>query len=420
MNLVLSIGIALLWWVAYVLLIKFKFTPAVGRAFLVGGLLAATAPFFNIWPSWSTVQLPSIHLPEVSIAPVPETNSPGSPWLAISVLQIVLVVTGFLVVRFLWIWTSAFRLAQRFKQSAEPDQRGFYRIHAHQPAFTFGWWIFLPHHLESEEEALILAHEKAHVSCRHYLDRWLGELLRCAFWWNPFSHLLLSELYVVHEHQADYLAHSGRTREYAALLLKQVLTPAHRQFNLAFFPSHANLKSRIAMMTKTKPFKSTKIALLATASVSLTSFLLLAACNKPEQLEVEEAPQVLNIMELDRVPGFKACAGTSDSAAFICFSTEMAAHIAQTFKYPEQAREAKAQGRVFVEFVLDETGDVAEVTIKRSGRTEQDSPEMSAAWDALEAEVIGTINALPELEPAQKDGKAVRVRYVVPINCQIS
>lgn len=76
-------------------------------------------------------------------------------------------------------------------------------------------------------------------------------------------------------------------------------------------------------------------------------------------------------------------------------------------RYPELAAENGIQGRVFISFVVEPTGNVTNVTVTRSV-----DPLLDEA--AKEA-----VMASPKWEPGMQRGRPVRVRYSIPIIFQL-
>lgn len=72
------------------------------------------------------------------------------------------------------------------------------------------------------------------------------------------------------------------------------------------------------------------------------------------------------------------------------------------FEYPEAAKQAGITGRVFVQFVVDENGNVQDPRVKRG------------AHDLLDEAAIEAIQRL-EFEPAMDNGTPVRVQRTIPI-----
>ena len=73
-------------------------------------------------------------------------------------------------------------------------------------------------------------------------------------------------------------------------------------------------------------------------------------------------------------------------------------------RYPQIAKENGIQGRVILQFVVDETGKVSDPKVLRS------------VDPSLDAEAIRIVKAMPHWTPGMQDGKAVAVRYTLPVN----
>ena len=73
-------------------------------------------------------------------------------------------------------------------------------------------------------------------------------------------------------------------------------------------------------------------------------------------------------------------------------------------RYPQIAKENGIQGRVILQFVVDETGKVSDPKVLRS------------VDPSLDAEAIRIVKAMPRWTPGMQDGKAVAVRYTLPVN----
>jgi len=83
-------------------------------------------------------------------------------------------------------------------------------------------------------------------------------------------------------------------------------------------------------------------------------------------------------------------------------------HIAQNVQYPEIAKENGIQGRVFVQFVVNQKGKVEQVKVVRG------------VDPSLDKEAIRVISSLPAWKPGSQRGKPVRVSFTVPINFQLN
>jgi len=77
--------------------------------------------------------------------------------------------------------------------------------------------------------------------------------------------------------------------------------------------------------------------------------------------------------------------------------------LAQNIKYPAVAQQAKVEGRVIVQFLVKENGKVADIKVMRGV-----SPE-------LDAEAMRVVGLMPDWIPGKQRGKAVAVKYTMPI-----
>ena len=72
-------------------------------------------------------------------------------------------------------------------------------------------------------------------------------------------------------------------------------------------------------------------------------------------------------------------------------------------RYPEELRAKGTQGNVVVQFVVDKEGSLTDVQVLRSVHPQMD------------AEAIRVVKAMPRWKPGMQDGKAVAVKYTVPV-----
>ena len=79
----------------------------------------------------------------------------------------------------------------------------------------------------------------------------------------------------------------------------------------------------------------------------------------------------------------------------------------QYLKYPKYAVENGIQGRVFVDFVIDEDGSVKDVKVSRSVHT------------ALDEEAVRVVSASPKWKPGRHRGKKVKVAMTIPVDFRL-
>lgn len=83
-------------------------------------------------------------------------------------------------------------------------------------------------------------------------------------------------------------------------------------------------------------------------------------------------------------------------------------YIGQNLTYPKQARQMGVEGTVFVQFVVDKTGQVTRSEVVRG---------IGASCDSVAREVV--VRA-PKFTPGTQDGEPVDVQMVIPINFKLN
>lgn len=107
---------------------------------------------------------------------------------------------------------------------------------------------------------------------------------------------------------------------------------------------------------------------------------------------VEEEPEEQTIFEVvENMPEFPG-----GNAALMQF-------LSKNIKYPTIAQENGTQGRVIVQFVVNRDGSVVDPVVMRS------------VDPYLDKEALRVIAQMPKWKPGMQRGKAVRVKYTVPV-----
>ena len=78
-------------------------------------------------------------------------------------------------------------------------------------------------------------------------------------------------------------------------------------------------------------------------------------------------------------------------------------YVQQNLKYPQRAIENEEQGRVTVNFVVDQNGKI------------QNAKVVKGVSELLDAEALRVINNAPDWTPAKQGGKNVPVTYSIPV-----
>jgi TonB family protein len=271
---------------------------------------------------------------------------------------------------------------------------------------AFGF-VFVNEKLSDEEVKEIIKHEQNHINQFHSVDIIVIEIVKVIQWFNPFIYLFGRSLRAVHEYQADEgcLNTGYPLGSYQRLLLNQVFKS--KIFTVSnSFSNPTLIKKRMIMMTKkrSKALANLKLLLVVPAIAAMMFFI--SSCSKnskqadtemiappppppPSATSSQETPYT----EVDEMPVFNG----GDAA--------LLKYIAENTKYPESAKLEGKQGKVIVRFAVEKDGSVDRVSV------------LKGVDPALDVEAFRVTSSLPAFEkPGIKDGKAVPVWYMIPIN----
>ena len=149
--------------------------------------------------------------------------------------------------------------------------------------FSFHRSIFMPLSLTETQRRMILAHERAHILHRHYLDVWVAEGVTRLFWWNPFLWWARAELRNVHEFEADadVLTSGEDVYTYQSILIEEVL---HGDVVIANGFNHSFIRRRFIEMTQSSNRRMTSLA--KTGSMAWMLLIVALMCCTVGEAEV--------------------------------------------------------------------------------------------------------------------------------------
>lgn len=87
--------------------------------------------------------------------------------------------------------------------------------------------------------------------------------------------------------------------------------------------------------------------------------------------------------------------------------TGLMQYLADNIKYPQDAEEQKKGGRVLVQFIIGKEGNIYDVEIVKS------------VFPSLDEEAMRVIREMPRWIPGKQEGKAVNVKYIMPITFRL-
>ena len=109
------------------------------------------------------------------------------------------------------------------------------------------------------------------------------------------------------------------------------------------------------------------------------------------EVEEEEVKEKVIFQVVEEMPEFPG--GMSEAMKFL----------AKNIKYPVAAQQAKIEGRVIVQFVVERDGSISDIHAMRGVNPD------------LDAEAIRVVSLMPKWKPGKQRGKAVPVKFTMPI-----
>ena len=307
----------------------------------------------------------------------------------------------------------------------------------------FSWfrYIIMSEKDWQENRREIVLHEMAHIRRCHSMDVAVCNMMIVFQWYNPAAWLLKRELQTVHEYEADeaVLSAGVDATHYQMLLIRKAV--GERLFSMANNLNHNSLKKRITMMKikRTNPMQKAKIAfVLPLAAMAVAAFASQKVENLSEKVEqeseafssVSDNPVVRAVGETTRVAAVKVqeekaleeasslsmasdTAETKSGKDFPCipetFPQFPGGHIAlfeylsKNIKFPKSKENEDVKVRVVTTFTVEKDGSITDAKIVRS------------QGEAFDNEALRVINGMPKWIPGTQNGKAVSVKYTLPI-----
>lgn len=307
----------------------------------------------------------------------------------------------------------------------------------------FSWfrYIIMSEKDWQENRREIVLHEMAHIRRCHSMDVAVCNMMIVFQWYNPAAWLLKRELQTVHEYEADeaVLSAGVDATHYQMLLIRKAV--GERLFSMANNLNHNSLKKRITMMKikRTNPMQKAKIAfVLPLAAMTVAAFASQKVENLSEKVEqeseafssVSDNPVVRAVGETAHVAAVKVqedkaleeatslsmasdTAETKSGKEFPCipetFPQFPGGHIAlfeylsKNIKFPKSKENEDVKVRVVTTFTVEKDGSITHAKIVRS------------QGEAFDNEALRVINGMPKWIPGMQNGKAVSVKYTLPI-----
>ncbi len=432
-------------------------------------------------PIADVIYMYSAMLPEATAKADAAASVDWYGWLLGSLGVIYWGIVAFLCGRFLVQLSSILWLAHT-SERVVIHETPVYALRKAAGPFSFFRMVFLHPESHSDKETdEILTHECTHVSQWHSIDVILSEMMCMACWFNPFVWLLKREVRHNLEYLADNTViqsgYDSKSYQYHLLGLAhhQSVTTLYNSFNVL------HLKNRIMMMNKKRSpgivrtkylifiplvgilmllsnieavarltVRLANEATVSNAMVTATGILVdetgqpligasvvvkggkertitdkkgafslevpanaILRCSYQgrESQEVLAADMTnnthLSLSSKSREMNEQVFTVVEKMPSFPGGDAELLKYIATNIKYPKESQDNGEQGRVICSFIVGRDGSV-------------NNPEvLRGVTPLLNEEAVRVINTMPRWNPGMQRGKAVAVKYTVPITFRL-
>ena len=432
-------------------------------------------------PIADVIYIYSAMLPEATAKADAAASVDWYGWLLGSLGFIYWGIVAFLCGRFLVQLSSILWLAHT-SERVVIHETPVYALRKAAGPFSFFRMVFLHPESHSDKETdEILTHECTHVSQWHSIDVILSEMMCMACWFNPFVWLLKREVRHNLEYLADNTViqsgYDSKSYQYHLLGLAhhQSVTTLYNSFNVL------HLKNRIMMMNKKRSpgivrtkylifiplvgilmllsnieavarltVRLANEATVSNAMVTATGILVdetgqpligasvvvkggkertitdkkgafslevpanaILRCSYQgrESQEVLAADMTnnthLSLSSKSREMNEQVFTVVEKMPSFPGGDAELLKYIATNIKYPKESQDNGEQGRVICSFIVGRDGSV-------------NNPEvLRGVTPLLNEEAVRVINTMPRWNSGMQRGKAVAVKYTVPITFRL-
>jgi len=358
-----------------------------------------------------------IHLPQVTVY---SSGSDPNQSNALSVLLLIYL-TG-CTISFSLLLTNFLKLISYIRKYRVEGSKLVITPPDKASGFSALGYVFLSSDLDDNSRKTILNHEQIHNRNKHFIDILLLRTIGVFFWFNPFVYMYERSLKELHEFETDQqmLDAGHNVISYQQLLMNQLFNTGI--FTLqSGFSGRSLIKKRMIMMTKKRSNKRSALKLLLAAPFILFAFGYFSCTsneNSPlETLEETDSQEEVTDMKAEEQQLSDPVEISEDDKVFTVVHemptfqggdiNKFREWVQRNVKYPDIAKENGIQGKVFVQFVVDNKGSVRDITILRG------------VDPSLDNAVIDLIDSSPEWKPGIHEGKEVPVSMTITVNFQL-
>lgn len=272
-------------------------------------------------------------------------------------------------------------------------------------------WIVLPESMPESDRRTVLMHELNHHLNGDIARAWLSHVARALFYFHPLVHVVHRKCLLLTEIVCDRRIldnESIEARSYAALLLRSTPSSTKTGPILALAHSPSQLRKRISAMKKRVSLPFSRFQLLNLGFLSAFLMIVVIGCSEfevsPTEADVTTDAYDL-VMELPAIEASKA------GEVFVVVEQTPVllgglAGIQNEIQYPEIAKRAGIQGRVFLQFIVETDGSVRDAQITRG---------IGGGCDEEALRAVSTAKFVPGVQ----DGVRVPVKMSIPVTFRL-
>jgi len=272
-------------------------------------------------------------------------------------------------------------------------------------------WVVLPFSMGASDRRTVLAHEISHHKNGDVIRAWIAQITRALFFFHPLVHalhkrcMLLTEI-VCDQHMIRVF--NLESKSYANMLMRHAPVSSVAEHTLALVHSPSQLKKRIeAMKTSTLlPFSQTRFLSIGVAA--LLCIGMLVGC-----MDIEPGITEPDVMDdaYDLVMELPSANMSIDQEPFVIVERSPILlgglkGLQADLRYPEIAKRAGVEGRVYLQFIVDETGKVRDPMVTRG---------IGAGCDEEALRAIESVLFVPGVQR----GVRVPVKMSIPITFRL-
>lgn len=127
----------------------------------------------------------------------------------------------------------------------------------------------------------------------------------------------------------------------------------------------------------------------------------------PKPADVMPEPRKEVFMVVEQMPDFPGG------------QTAMMNYLAKNIRYPQMARELGLQGKVYLSFIVDNKGNITDVSVLRAAITDvqdADPAKPSPAKQEMIDEAVRVCRSMPRWMPGKQNGQSVNCKFTLPIS----